>query len=297
MDVDGLTEQQIAGVPGLFQYLGERVRPDLLARGEIEETTPEWWHFRRPSAGMRAASLLTRFIAVAQTSSTYGFTFVDPTSILSHKSIGFLSDSSALFAVMQSLVHQVWSVLQGSTMKDDPVYTPEDCFVTFPFPKQLADNAELVRIGETYHGTRSDVMQRCQLGLTELYGRFHDRENTDAEIVDLRLMHDEMDRIVLGSYGWSDVSGNCEFIPEFNDGAEDEDSFPSGGLKFRYRWTDEVRDEVLGRLLELNRRRAEEEQLAGAAADSAKPKKRAQKKSVKVSLPAPTLFAAEEPSK
>ena len=37
---------------------------------------------------------------------------------------------------------------------------------------------------------------------------------------------------------------------------------------WRYRWPDEIRDEVLARLLELNRVRAEEEQLSGAAAEA-----------------------------
>jgi hypothetical protein len=33
---------------------------------------------------------------------------------------------------------------------------------------------------------------------------------------------------------------------------------------YRYRWPDDIRDEVLGRLLELNAQRAREEALAGA---------------------------------
>ena len=47
---------------------------------------------------------------------------------------------------------------------------------------------------------------------------------------------------------------------------------------WRYRWVDEVRDEVLARLLELNKKRAEEERLAGAAVGNAKPKKQANKR-------------------
>ena len=39
---------------------------------------------------------------------------------------------------------------------------------------------------------------------------------------------------------------------------------------WRYRWPDEVRDEVLARLLKLNADRAEEERLTGAAAETAK---------------------------
>jgi hypothetical protein len=50
---------------------------------------------------------------------------------------------------------------------------------------------------------------------------------------------------------------------------------------WRYRWPDDFRDEVLARLLELNRQRAEEERLSGAAAQAKprKPKKPARKPS------------------
>ena len=44
-------------------------------------------------------------------------------------------------------------------------------------------------------------------------------------------------------------------------------------VKWRYRWPDEVRDEVLARLLKLNAERAEEERIAGRAAATAAPAK------------------------
>ena len=40
---------------------------------------------------------------------------------------------------------------------------------------------------------------------------------------------------------------------------------------WRYRWPDEIRDEVLGRLLELNAERALEEQLIGSKAANPAP--------------------------
>ena len=50
---------------------------------------------------------------------------------------------------------------------------------------------------------------------------------------------------------------------------------------WRYRWPDPFRDEVLARLLELNKQRAEQERLTGlaAAAEKKPAKKRGTKKS------------------
>ena len=77
-----------------------------------------------------------------------------------------------------------------------------------------------------------------------------------------------MDRAVLDAYGWTDIQPTCEFLLDYED-EEDEENGPRRKKKpWRYRWPDEIRDEVLARLLELNRVRAEEEQLSGAAAEA-----------------------------
>ena len=63
---------------------------------------------------------------------------------------------------------------------------------------------------------------------------------------------------------------------------EDEDEFGGGRRRkkpWRYRWPDDFRDEVLARLLELNKQRAEQERLTGTAAEvrTKKPRKATKK--------------------
>jgi hypothetical protein len=76
-----------------------------------------------------------------------------------------------------------------------------------------------------------------------------------------------MDRAVLDAYGWTDIKPKCEFILDYeeDDDDEDEDSGRTRRRKkpWRYRWPDEIRDEVLARLLELNAQRAAEEKKLG----------------------------------
>lgn len=101
-------------------------------------------------------------------------------------------------------------------------------------------------------------MQRHNRGLTTIYNWFHDPGCDYPDLLQLREMHKGLDRAVLGAYGWIDIPTACEFIPEFDEANEDEHS--SGRRRrYRYRWTDEIRDEVLARLLDLNRQRALEE--------------------------------------
>jgi len=140
------------------------------------------------------------------------------------------------------------------------------------------------------------LMRERNQGLTTLYNCFNDP--CDDSIQKLRELHSDMDRAVLDSYGWTDIQPKCEFIPEF----DEEDDEDGGGRpkkkQYRYRWPDDVGDEVLARLLELNRQRAlEEGQLLAAEVDAqpidGKKKKPAKKKSSeKTEQPTPDLFTA-----
>jgi hypothetical protein len=95
----------------------------------------------------------------------------------------------------------------------------------------------------------------------------------------LRALHAAMDIAVLTAYGWTDLlpKCTCEFFLEYeDDGSSAEEATGRQRKKpWRFRWPDEVRDEVLARLLRLNAERAEQERLAGLATSPAKPAKKA----------------------
>jgi hypothetical protein len=169
-------------------------------------------------------------------------------------------------------------------MKDDLRYTPSDCFETFPFPSNFENSPELEAAGKAYYEFRADLMVRNNEGLTKTYNRFHDLNETSADIIKLRELHAAMDRAVLDAYG-GDLAKlavpPCEFLLDYED-EEDEDEPTSGRQSkkpWRYRWPDAFRDEVLALLLDLNKKRADEEKLT--ALPPAKPKKAARKQTGK----------------
>ena len=92
-------------------------------------------------------------------------------------------------------------------------------------------------------------------GLTETCNRFHDPYETGPAIRKLRDLHAAMDRAVLDAYGWTDIPTACDFLLDYE---IDEETWGTSKKPYRYRWPDEVRDEILARLLELNARRAEQ---------------------------------------
>jgi hypothetical protein len=184
--------------------------------------------------------------------------------------VGFSDDSERLFALLQSRIHETWCRTVSSSLKDDLRYVPRDCFETFPFPECFATDPRMDAVGKAYYEFRAALMARNDEGLTKTYNRFHDPDERTVAAIELRNRHAEMDRAVLDAYEWHDIPTACEFVLDFE---VEEDEPDSKKRPWRYRWPDEVRDEVLARLLELNAERAREERRTGASTASVhKPK-------------------------
>jgi hypothetical protein len=226
-----------------------------------------WWQFaRRGVALYKAIAGLPRVLAVSETCNLMAFGFMANDRVFSNSLYVFALDQWQAFSICQSRVHERWVRAFASSFKDDQRYVGADCFDTFPFPRGWKENRSLETAGKCYYEFRADAMLRNNRGLTETYNQFHDPDECDPVISRLRELHAELDRAVLDAYGWTDIHPRCEFIPEFNDEEEEDDNGRAEKKRIRCRWPDEVRDEVLARLLELNRQRAiEEGQLPTAA--------------------------------
>jgi hypothetical protein len=204
----------------------------------------------------------------------------------------------AAFAVLQSRIHEIWVHFTASTLEDRLGYRASDCFQTFPFPPTFESDQLLETSGASLYEFRALLMARNNEGLTKTYNRFHNPSESSPEVTELRKLHDVMDRAVLDRYGWFDLKPVCQFVSQFED-SEDEDSEtgPVRPPKYRYRWSDESHDEVLARLLELNRTHVEEESQSTLAAPVAKRATKRGRKSTKLApVASPNLFDVEEPT-
>ena len=97
-----------------------------------------------------------------------------------------------------------------------------------------------------------------------------------------------MDRVVLDAYDWTDIPADCEFLLDYEIGEEE---WGDKKKPWRYRWPDDVRDEVLARLLELNAERAKEEIRTGAAAGASKGDKKTPARRTLKASDTETLFS------
>jgi hypothetical protein len=136
------------------------------------------------------------------------FSFQPANRIFTHGVYVFPINTYTGFAVLQSRIHVEWAWLLSSTIRNAGIrYAASDCFDTFPFPQPapLTSIANIDAAGAAVDLARAKFMSETNLGLTETYNRVNDPDCDDERIVELRHLHEIMDREVLGAYGWADI--------------------------------------------------------------------------------------------
>lgn len=238
-----------------FERIEQLVRP---ARAKVKQADRRnlWWLF-----ATRAPKLYEflrehdRCLAVAQIPKHGAFAFLPKGVVHANTLLLFLSDQHSFFAALQSRAHFAWFTRWGGSMRQDTRYTSRDCFETFPMP--LLGMDMLNDTGRTYEGHRAAVMIARDEGLTKTYNRFHNPSDRAPDIQRLRELHHELDLAVLRAYGWDDLAARA--APDFLT----EETEPDHRYQGRLFWPAPFRDEVLARLLDLNRARAAEERALG----------------------------------
>src|SRR5262249_20308707 len=142
-------------------------------------------------------------------------------------------------------------------------YSASDCFETFPFPRSDPRTAfPLVEdIGRRLYEFRAEYMIDENVGLTVTYNRLKNPLCTETRLIELRKLHEEMDRSVLEAYASGDPEGHWleVEVPPFCPLTEDDK-----------KKLDAFGDAVIDRLFRLNSRRAEEEKIRGLTPTSSK---------------------------
>ncbi len=259
-------EPVAADWPDLLAIVEERVKPERahLTRNAIgRKRATFWWQYGSLAKDLYSSTArLERVLAISRVGQQAALTFLPAEVVYADSVIVFPFDTHAAFCALQSRPHEIWARFFGSSLEDRLRYTPSDCFETFPFPECWEAHPALEAAGKTYYEFRVDLMIRNNEGMTRTYNRFHDRDENDPDIAQLRALHAAMDRAVLDAYGWNDVPTDCDFLLDHE---IDEAAWGRKKKPYRYRWPDPVRDEVLARLLALNATRAADEARAGAA--------------------------------
>jgi hypothetical protein len=265
IDLFGLKAEEVREYyPTVYQWVRERVKPE---RDQNKRATyrDNWWLFGEPRKDWREMSRgLPRYIATVETTKHRLFTFLNAEILPDNKLINIAIDDSAKLGVLGSRIHVAWSFSTGSRLGvgNDPVYVKSRCFETFPFPIFNADQSAIIgSLAERIDAHRKRQQHEYpSLTLTNIYNvleklrsgdELTDKEKTIHQqglIAILRELHDELDHAVFEAYGWSDLEGNLVGRPGATTPLPDKPADQA-----------EAEEELLMRLVDLNKQRAEEE--------------------------------------
>ena len=218
IDLYGLSEAEVRDRhPAVYQHVFANVKPhrDHNNRASYRDN---WWLFGEQRSELRKALRgARRYIATVVTSKHRVLQFL-PMSILPDDAlINFaLSDAFAL-GVLSSRIHSVWALEAGGTLEDRPRYNKSQCFDPFPFPADVPEplKARIRAEAEALDTLRKRVLEaHADLTLTKLYNVLEalreGRALTEAErdlhdrglVTLIRQHHDAIDALVVQAYGW-----------------------------------------------------------------------------------------------
>ncbi|WP_437303790.1 Eco57I restriction-modification methylase domain-containing protein [Sorangium sp. So ce388] len=242
--------------PELLRIVREKVKPErdkLGNHGPGNHMRKYWWQFYCETSAMaEAIQGMTTILAMSRVSKHLAFAKVSVRQVLAESIYAFAASNNTVLAVVQSRIHEPWARLLSSSMRSDLRYSASDCFETFPFPQPDPRTVipSLEDIGQRLYDARAAYMVSENVGLTITYNRLKDASNKEPRILELRRLHEEMDRTVLDTYGWTDIE-----VPPYCPLSDDDKKKLA-----------RFEGEVIDRLFVLNAKRAEEEKLKGLAA-------------------------------
>ena len=130
--------------------------------------------------------------------------------------------------MLSSRVHSLWALASGGRLgvRHDPRYNKTRCFEPFPFPiASAASRARIAELAEQLDAHRKrQQAAHPKLTLTKLYKaldmvvRGEALTPKDAEVwheglgSTLRSIHDDIDAVVLGAYGWPQDIGESDLL-------------------------------------------------------------------------------------
>ena len=217
-----------------YEHIRKAVKPTR-EENRRESYSKLWWIHAEPRPAMRKALLgLKRFIATVAVAKHRLFVWMPSTVLPDHALFVFAREGDYFFGVLHSKAHEHWALWLGTALEDRPRYTSTTTFETFPLPwppgSEPKGDPRLEKIETAARRliTKRDAWlnppdaTEAELQKRTLTNLYNERPTW------LQDAHRELDEAVLAAYGWpKDI-------------------------------TDE---EILTRLLQLNKERSQQEAL------------------------------------
>lgn len=227
-----------------FEHVHHTVRP-FRQKNREERHRSYWWRHLRSREEMRTALRgIGRYICTPRVAKHRLFGWLTPGTLPDSATIAIARSDDYAIGILQSHVHELWSLSLGSSLEDRPRYTPTSTFETFPFPWPLdKPSGQLTRLEAAHEESVAeaarllDQARRRWLNPPELVREESDllpslpkrlvpRDDEAARKLArltltnlynsrptwLDVLHRRLDEAVLAAYGWPTDLGDEEFL-------------------------------------------------------------------------------------
>ncbi|MFC0243752.1 class I SAM-dependent DNA methyltransferase [Rhodopseudomonas telluris] len=174
IDLFGLDEIDVRRhFPEIYQHLTTTVKTER-DRNNRESYRRHWWVFGEPRKELRPALTdLPRYLVTVETAKHRVFQFLDTSIIPDNMLVAIACDDATILGMLSSRMHVVWALRAGGWLGvgNDPRYSKSRCFDPFPFPNANPIQKHVIRgIAEELDAHRKRVLaEHPHLTLTGLY--------------------------------------------------------------------------------------------------------------------------------
>ncbi|MDF1808220.1 MAG: hypothetical protein P1U42_00840 [Phycisphaerales bacterium] len=164
-----------------IQYIEEKVKP-VRASNRRETYRNFWWIHNEPRPAMREATLgLRQYFASANTFKHWTVRILKSPCIPDSSCTVFAFEHEAWLGLLQSSLHHLWLLAQGTQLGATPRYTPTTCFETYPFPWSPGSEPAI----DDPHRSLHDAIGACAATLNEQRERWLNPSEWVKPIADL----------------------------------------------------------------------------------------------------------------
>ena len=219
IDLFGLSEGNVRDrFPAVYQHVLDQVKPER-DQNNREGYKRNWWIHGEPRKDLRQTlEGLPRYIVTVETTKHRTFQFLGAETLPDNMLVVIAIDDAAALSVLSSRFHVIWALTAGGRLGfgNDPRYNKSRCFDPFPFPHATdAQKARLRLLGEELDAHRkAQQAAHPKLTLTAMYNVLEklragqkiegrDKETYDQGLIGiLKTIHDRIDAEVATAYGW-----------------------------------------------------------------------------------------------
>jgi hypothetical protein len=243
-------EEKARTYPDCLEIIERLVKPERMQQND-KGGREKWWQFLRPRNELyETISQLDQVMVINRHAKYLLISIIKKGIVYSEATVVLAFDRYEHFCILSSVLHDIWAWKNSSTMGASTLrYSTSNALETFPFP--LFDSDLIEEMGAMIDQLRKRITTKANVGLTETYNLFHNPKlqvshELYTDILELRKLHSDLDKVVLEAYGWNDIQlkhnfYEMEYLPE-ND-------------RIRYSIELAARQEILQRLLVLNHER------------------------------------------